>query len=62
MQITSLDYSSNAFKRSTKESIELFVFKGLIREQVDKVRSGDLCAIIGLDDFEIGDTLSDLEY
>ena len=30
-------------------------------EQVDKVRSGDLCAIIGLDDFEIGDTLSDLE-
>ena len=40
---------------------ELFVFKGLAREQVDKVRSGDLCAIIGLDDFEIGDTLSDLE-
>ena len=40
---------------------ELFVFKGLGREQVDKVRSGDLCAIIGLDDFEIGDTLSDLE-
>ena len=40
---------------------ELFVFKGLSREQVDKVRSGDLCAIIGLDDFEIGDTLSDLE-
>ena len=28
---------------------------------MDKVRSGDLCAIIGLDDFEIGDTLSDLE-
>ncbi|NDG53566.1 MAG: translational GTPase TypA [Flavobacteriia bacterium] len=40
---------------------ELFVFKGLGREEVDKVRSGDLCAIIGLDDFEIGDTLSDLE-
>ncbi len=40
---------------------ELFVFKGLGREQVGKVRSGDLCAIIGLDDFEIGDTLSDLE-
>jgi len=40
---------------------ELFVFKGLGKEQVDKVRSGDLCAIIGLDDFEIGDTLSDLK-
>ncbi|MDA9898098.1 translational GTPase TypA [Flavobacteriales bacterium] len=40
---------------------ELYEFKGLGREQVEKVRSGDLCAIIGLDDFEIGDTLSDLE-
>jgi GTP-binding protein len=40
---------------------ELFVFSGLGREQVQTVRSGDLCAIIGLDDFEIGDTLTDLE-
>ncbi len=40
---------------------ELFVFSGLGREQVQTVRSGDLCAIIGLDDFEIGDTLADLE-
>ena len=40
---------------------ELFVFNGLGREQVQTVRSGDLCAIIGLDDFEIGDTLTDLE-
>ena len=40
---------------------ELFVFEGLGRTEVNKVRSGDLCAIIGLDDFEIGDTLADLE-
>jgi GTP-binding protein len=40
---------------------ELFVFEGLGRVEVDTVRSGDLCAIIGLDDFEIGDTLADLE-
>ena len=40
---------------------ELYVFEGLGRTEVDKVRSGDLCAIIGLDDFEIGDTLADLE-
>ena len=40
---------------------ELFVFEGLGRTEVEKVRSGDLCAIIGLDDFEIGDTLADLE-
>ncbi|MEZ7839281.1 MAG: translational GTPase TypA [Flavobacteriales bacterium] len=40
---------------------ELFVFEGLGRVEVDTVRSGDLCAIIGLEDFEIGDTLADLE-
>jgi GTP-binding protein len=39
---------------------ELFVFEGLGRTEVTKVRSGDLCAVIGLDDFEIGDTLSDI--
>ena len=40
---------------------ELYVFEGLGRTKVDKVRSGDLCAIVGLDDFEIGDTIADLE-
>ena len=41
---------------------ELFVFEGLGRVEVDSVRGGDLCAVIGLDDFDIGDTLADLEY
>jgi len=40
---------------------ELFVFVGLGREKVSTVRSGDLCAVIGLDDFDIGDTIADLE-
>ena len=40
---------------------ELFVFQGLGKEKVDHVRSGDLCAITGMDGFEIGDTVSDLE-
>lgn len=40
---------------------ELFVFEGLGRTKVSSVRSGDLCAIVGLDDFEIGDTLADRE-
>ena len=40
---------------------ELFVFEGLGRTKVDHVRSGDLCAITGMDGFEIGDTVSDLE-
>lgn len=40
---------------------ELYVFEGLGRAKVDKVRSGDLCAIVGMDGFDIGDTLADLE-
>lgn len=40
---------------------ELFVFEGLGRVKVDHVRSGDICAIVGIEDFEIGDTIADLE-
>ena len=40
---------------------ELYVFEGLGRQKVKKVRSGDLCAIVGLENFEIGDTVADLE-
>ncbi|MBT8229349.1 MAG: translational GTPase TypA, partial [Bacteroidia bacterium] len=40
---------------------ELFVFEGLGKTKVSKARSGDICAIVGLDDFEIGDTIADLE-
>ncbi len=41
---------------------ELYIFEGLGREKVKKVRSGELCAIVGLEGFDIGDTLSDLEH
>ncbi len=40
---------------------ELFVFEGLGRTRVKSVRSGDLCAVIGVEDFDIGDTIADLE-
>jgi len=40
---------------------ELHVFEGMGKEQVKSARSGDICSIVGLDDFEIGDTLSDLD-
>jgi GTP-binding protein len=40
---------------------ELDVFEGLGRTKVSSVRSGDICAIIGIDGFEIGDTLTDIE-
>ncbi|MDR0833425.1 MAG: translational GTPase TypA [Candidatus Symbiothrix sp.] len=40
---------------------ELNVFEGLGRTKVPSVKSGDICAIIGIDNFEIGDTIADLE-
>ena len=41
---------------------ELYVFEGLGKEKVkEKVSAGELCAILGLDDFEIGDTVADIE-
>lgn len=36
---------------------ELFVFKGLGKLKTDKVENGDLCAITGIEGFEIGDTI-----
>ncbi|MDB3862715.1 translational GTPase TypA [Flavobacteriaceae bacterium] len=40
---------------------ELHLFDGLGRKKVERVDAGDLCAIIGLDGFEIGDTVADFE-
>jgi len=41
---------------------ELFVFEGLGKVKVPAVRSGDLCAVVGLDDFEIGDSITDVNH
>jgi len=41
---------------------ELDVFEGLGRTKVASVCSGDICAIIGIEGFEIGDTITDLEH
>lgn len=49
----------NQFKKMKVK--ELYVFDGLGRKKVDAVRSGDICAIVGLEDFDIGDTVADLE-
>ena len=40
---------------------ELHVFEGMGKVQVKKARSGDICSIVGIEDFEIGDTIADLE-
>ena len=40
---------------------ELHTFEGMGRKKVPEVSSGDICAIVGLEDFEIGDTVSAVE-
>ncbi|UJH66676.1 translational GTPase TypA [Allomuricauda sp. SCSIO 65647] len=40
---------------------ELFVFEGLGRKKVETVAVGDICAIVGMEAFEIGDTVADFE-
>lgn len=40
---------------------ELHTFEGLGRKKTDSVSSGDICAIVGLEKFEIGDTICDFE-
>jgi len=45
----------------TKSRIkELNLFDGLGRKEVQEVKAGDICAIIGLENFEIGDTVADI--
>ena len=40
---------------------ELHTFSGMGHVKTDEVRSGDICALIGIDGFEIGDTICDIE-
>ncbi len=40
---------------------ELYVFEGLGKRKVESVVSGDICAINGMEDFEIGDTFTDAD-
>src|SRR5699024_8558186 len=40
---------------------ELYVFEGMNRRKVTEIQAGDICAIIGLEGFEIGDTVGDIE-
>jgi GTP-binding protein len=40
---------------------ELFLFEGLNKRKVTSVEAGEICGIVGIDGFEIGDTVADLE-
>ncbi|MEI2695340.1 MAG: translational GTPase TypA [Saprospiraceae bacterium] len=40
---------------------ELYTFEGLGKTKVESAEAGDICAVFGLEDFEIGDTIADFE-
>lgn len=40
---------------------ELYTFEGMGRKKTEEVEAGDLCAIAGIEDFDIGDTVADFE-
>lgn len=40
---------------------ELYVFEGLGKVKVPEVKAGDICAVVGIEGFEIGDTIADFE-
>ena len=46
----------------TKSKVkELYVFEGMGKKKVSEVIAGDLCAVVGVEDFNIGDTIADTE-
>ena len=40
---------------------ELYVFEGMGKKKVNEVQAGDICAVVGLEEFNIGDTIADFE-
>jgi GTP-binding protein len=46
-------------KKTNAKVGKLFRFKGLGREETEEVHAGDLCAVVGLEQVDIGDTLAD---
>lgn len=38
---------------------ELYVFEGMGKKKVSEVKAGDICAVVGLEEFNIGDTIAD---
>ncbi|MDT0556732.1 translational GTPase TypA [Patiriisocius hiemis] len=58
MQISLVKRDGKVVKSKIKE---LHTFEGLGRRKVTEVHAGDICAIVGLEGFEIGDTVADIE-
>lgn len=41
---------------------ELYTFEGMGKKRTAEVKAGDICAVVGLEDFNIGDTIADIDF
>lgn len=51
--------ADDSFERSRVK--ELYVFEGMGKKKVSEVKAGDLCAVVGIEGFQIGETIADFE-
>lgn len=58
-QPISLVQTDGSIKKSRVR--ELYIFEALGKKKVTEVQAGDICAVVGLEDFNIGDTIADFE-
>jgi GTP-binding protein len=58
MQVSLIKRDGTQIKSKIKE---VHTFEGLGRKKVSEVHAGDICALVGLEGFEIGDTVADVE-
>jgi GTP-binding protein len=58
-QPIALMQANGTIKRSRVK--ELYTFQGMGKKKVTEVMAGDICAVVGLEDFNIGDTIADSE-
>ncbi len=57
--VTLIKRDGNQVKSKIKE---LYTFEGLGKKKVDRVDAGDICALVGIEGFDIGDTVADAEF
>ncbi len=52
---------NRAGQQTKQRALQLYQFEGLGRREVESVEAGDICAVVGLDPIDIGDTIADAE-
>ena len=58
MQVSLMKKDGSAVRSKLKE---LFIYEGLNRKSVEQVASGEICGVVGIEGFDIGDTVADFE-